>query len=181
MADLWCFDVHGGIGKAALYKVPDSDPTDDAPLTAPRSHLSRVRFHTDFKYPKIVSDTTYTVTLPDRAHNTRGEATYILGAHGRGGVPFCFGTVSWTQSKISVANTSYTTSKTFTLPLFISTPVNTLLSSSGPDSWEGRMLSLGADSTNLLVHEFAVQRYASGTTFLSRTYDVRVLVTDELL
>lgn len=168
MSDLWCFDVHGGIGKAALYKVSDTNPTDDAPLTTPRSNLSRVRFHTDFKYPKIISDTQYSVTLPARTKNTSGEQTHTLGAHGRGGIPFCFGAVLY--------NGNWS-------PLFISTPIY-YSPSGGRLTYIARMLSLGANSTNLLLHEYYVMSNlsgSSGTPVGSQTITVRVLVTDELL
>lgn len=168
MADLWCFDVHGGIGKAALYTVPDSDPTDDDPLTAPRSHLSRVRFHTDFKYPKIIADTTYSsVNLPSRTKGTRGEATHVLGAHGLGFTPFCLGAVQF---------------EGFWSPLFISTPTY-----HKPDAITvviSRFISLGADATNILLHEYWVNfNLGSGTAYdsPSQTINVRALITDEAL
>ena len=168
MADLWCFDVNGGTGKAALYTVPDSNPTDDAPLTTPRSHLSRVRFHTDFKYPNIISDAQYNVTLPARSADTRGEQTHTLGAHGMGGVPLCFGAVLF-DSKWS--------------PLFISTPLH-YSPTGGRLTYIGRLISLGADSTNLLLHEYYVQSNlpgGAGTPVGSQSITVRVLMTNELL
>lgn len=164
MADLWCFDVHGGIGKAALYTVPDSDPTDDSPLTSPRSHLSRVRFHTDFKYPQIVADTTYSLELPARTNNTRGEQTHTLGAHGRGGTPFCFGAYYFQGGWA---------------PLFVSSPVTHTPAAVNARPKLCRLISLGADATNLLLHEYyCVENSFSATAV---TISVRVLVTTELL
>lgn len=170
MADLWCFDVNGGVGKAALYTVPDSDPTDDSPLTSPRSHLSRVRFHTDFQYPKIVSDTTYSLSLPSRSKGTRGEQTHILGPHGQGGAPLCFGAI--------LINGRW-------VPLFISTPVpgwSVAGNLPAHRSWQGRVLSLGASATQILVHEFWVLSNLAGSgADPASTVSIRVLVTDEVL
>lgn len=159
----WRFKVDGALGKAALYTVPTVDSTDDSPLTDPRGNLSRVRFHTDFRYPRIVSENTYTVTLPGRSQNSRGEATYDLGTHGRGGTPLCFGAY--------FANGSW-------LPLFISSPLPSVVS---PGAWLlGRLLSLGANDTHILLHEYwCAPNFGGGLG--SVTFDVRALVTTELL
>lgn len=163
----WRFRADGDIGKAALYTVPAVDSTDDAPLTDPRSHLSRVRFHTDFKYPRIVSDTTYSLTLPSRSQGTRGEATHTLGAHGLGITPFCLGAVQY------VGHWS---------PLFISTPL--YYAPQTVESSITRLISLGADATNILLHEYWViyDIGSSGAyTAPAQSINVRVLVTDEAL
>lgn len=165
MADLWCLDIHGGLGKAALYTVSDANPSDSSPLTSPRSNLSRLRFHTDFDYPKIISDTTYSLTLPQRSKGTRGETTHTLGAHGRPGVPFCFG---------ALLRTGYPWR-----PLFISTPLELPTTS---EDRIARLLSLGANETSILVHEYWVSRNLAGDGNVSgETVSIRVLVTDELL
>lgn len=170
MADRWVFDVNGSIGKAALYTVPDTNIADDTPLTAPRSHLSRVRFHTDFDYPKIVSDTTYSLNLPTRTQGTRGEATHTLGTHGQAGAPLCFGTV--------LINNKW-------IPLFISTPVPGVSVAGNVPShpvWQGRVISLGANATHILVHEFWVLSNLAGAgNDPGSTLSIRVLVTDEIL
>lgn len=166
----WRFRADGSINKAALYTVPTADSTDNAPLTNPRANLSRVRFHTDFKYPKIVSDTTYSLELPSRAKGTRGEETHILASHGHGGSPLCFGTV--------LINGGW-------VPLFISTPVPGWSVAGNLPShrlWQGRVLSLGANATQILVHEFWVLSNLAGAgADPSSTVSIRVLVTDELL
>lgn len=166
----WRFRADGSINKAALYTVPTADSTDNAPLTNPRANLSRVRFHTDFKYPKIVSDTTYSLNLPTRTQGTRGEATHTLGTHGQAGAPLCFGTV--------LINNKW-------IPLFISTPVPGVSVAGNVPShrlWQGRVLSLGANATQILVHEFWVLSNLAGAgADPSSTVSIRVLVTDELL
>lgn len=163
----WRFKADGNIGKAALYTVPTVDSTDDAPLTAPRAHLSRVRFHTDFKYPSVVSDQTFNVTLPSRSVGSRGEATHTLGAHGRGGVPLCFGSIQYGGHWV---------------PLFISTPLNAQPFSVGMRNEVGRVISLGANSTNILLHEYwALRNLAGSLGAYAAEISVRVLVTTELL
>ncbi len=159
----WRFKVDGALGKAALYTVPTSDSTDDSPLTDPRGNLSRVRFHTDFKYPRIVDEKQFSVSLSARSANTGGQATHTLGAHGRPGAPLCFAAY--------YLNGSW-------LPLFISSPVSYWASGIG---WRlGRLISLGADDTNLLLHEYySVLVLGSGAP--SVTIDVRVLITSETL
>ena len=169
MADRWCFDADGASGKVALYRVPDTDIFDDAPLLNPRANFDRVRFHSDFNYVRVVSDTTHTLTLPTRSDNTRGEQTHTLVAHGRAGIPFVMGAVEVAGRWV---------------PLMISTPVARPGQSGGGGSYYGqwRLLSLGANSTHILVHEFwCVPYFFSGGDLTSHTVNVRVIVTDELL
>lgn len=150
------FRVDGVLGKAAVFTVDSSNPTDLTPFTAPRSNLSKVKFHTDFTYPRIVQDTTVSVSLGGVTAPARLYQQYQLFAHGLSGTPLIFGayynlTYGWCSLGVGVPMGSY--------------------------------LSLGANSTYVLLQQLAIP-FSNGTvnsTISAQTLSVRVLVTDQLL
>ncbi len=83
------FRADGTIPRAAIYEA-----SDDAPFSAPRSNLSRVKFHTDFDYISFNSGApTINTTVTVNGSDGHYQFTHDIGAHGTAGTPFCFGRV----------------------------------------------------------------------------------------
>ena len=55
-------DIDAAAGKLAVYTSPGA-ASDDAPLYAPASYLSRIKLHSDLDYPKIVAVQTGTALV----------------------------------------------------------------------------------------------------------------------
>lgn len=175
MTTLTVLDIHSGIGKAAVYTVDSANPLDETPLTNPRGNLSRVKFHTDFEYPKIINDVTVSVTLPAIGSRGGRVTTYNLFAHGQAGIPFCLGafqggllTSEWQPVTASAPVTgkvvnAYTT--------YDGRSVST------HEGFQGQMISLGANSTYVVLQECSATPFSCPAITLA----IRVLLTDELL
>ena len=145
--------ARGSDGVVAIFTGSDdvvSNPTAD---------LSRVLFHSALEYPAVISITTQSIELPSRTTTpaTPVYAIHNLFAHGRGGIPFVFGIIT-NMGNLSLAG---------------SVPVD------GDPPFYGRFVTLGADGTNVVLHENTVGR--STTTYAARTLTVRVYITDLLL
>jgi hypothetical protein len=126
-------------------------------VSSPTSDLSRVLFHSSLEYPAILTTTTLSVTLPARTSNTYQDATHTLFAHGRAGIPFVLGYIS-NMSNVALAG---------------SVPVD--MAGNGL----GRWVDLGADTTNVILHEQSV--VGNGLSMASRTLDLVIYVTDLIL
>jgi hypothetical protein len=118
-------------GTMAIYTV-DSVAPDDLPFSTPLSYLSRVRFHSGLRTPRIISANTYSVTLSAIATNSVTRNTYTVAAHGQSGTPLIFGSIP--ALGISMCGT---------VPI---------LATSAPT----RFITLGADATNIVLHEEVV-------------------------
>lgn len=144
--------ARGSDGVVCIH-TGDDDVVDD-----PFVDLSRVLFHSDLEYPSIIATYTPSVTLPARSSNTYQDATHTLFAHGQAGIPFVLGYIS-NMSNVALAG---------------SVPVD-LDTSSG----FGRWVDLGADATNVVLHEQSVVK--SGGSLSSRGLNLVVYVTDLIL
>lgn len=140
-------------GKVAVW----DGGTDDAPFTNPRGNIARVKFHSDLQYPKIISVRTVNITLPAMAANENRSNVYTLFAHGRGGVPFIAGRLMVQSQKIPFAGS---------VPVALSNGF-------------ARWLTLGADATNVVVHEQSRAFFQLGYSAI--TIPIVVYVTDEIL
>lgn len=145
--------VRGSDGVVAIFTGAD-DVLDD-----PLLDLSRVLFHSALEYPSVVAVYTPTVTLPVRNSNTYQDSSHTLFAHGVSGIPWVFG---------------YITNLGNTPTLAGSVPVQ-------HDTIGGfaRWVNLGADATNVILHEQACVR--NGSSFASIGLDITVYVTDLIL
>lgn len=186
MTTVYVLDIDGTRGKAAIYTVDSATPTDDAPLVTPRSYFSRLRFHSDFDYPRVAGDQQVSVSIPALGNNAERQQTYQLFAHGKtAGIPLVLGAILSTRSDY-----------TGWFPLAASTPAFDGGSFVGLDSslhaitlpgepFSHQMLSLGANATHVLLHENAQGLYTSGSTgagsITAKTMTIRVIVTDEYL
>ena len=154
----------GATGKVAIYTG-----TDDLPFDTPLSYVSRLRFHSDLEYPKVVSTLTGSISLPSMASNATRLHTYTIAAHGQTGQPFCEGFITHGGGSTRV-------------PLLGSICVD-----QGPDTGGGsfrperrsffsRWLHLGSNSTNILIQENS--KCARGGSFSAQTVDYTIYVTD---
>lgn len=141
--------------------------TDDAPFTAPLSNLSRVKYHSDLEYIKIVDVKTFTLNLPAIANTLDSVVTYTLGPHGRPGIPFIVPII--TVDGIPVAFTG-----------------SVCVHSDGDFDY-GRWLAFGADATNCFVHQYSIQRgLSTGDPAIwgqrpAQTFSINAYITDVLL
>lgn len=90
------FKLDPASGQYGIYTVPTPTSTDDAPLTNPLGHLSRVIVHPQLRYPGVVAVLSGTLNLTAATYNGAAAAspeyrTYILGAHGQPGRPMLIG------------------------------------------------------------------------------------------
>jgi hypothetical protein len=121
------FRARGSDGKVAIFTGDD-----DLPLDAPLSHMSRVLFHSDLLYPKIVMEVSGTLSLPARGAAQISRAAHTLFAHGQAGTPLVIG---------------YAVLDGGNRPLCGSLPVQ--MTSRG----FGRWLALGATASNVQIAE----------------------------
>lgn len=166
-------------GKAAIY---DETVAGDAPFAAPLSNLGAIRFHSDLNMPAVVSVTTYNLTLPAMAAGAWRDATATLGAHGRPGTPMVMGRIrngsgnNWIPLNGSVLFPMYALNGSSSYRLFGAFSGGTYQGGSG---W--RSLTLGADATNIVLHEQAqaLDTYVSGvTTHPALGIEIEVTVFD---
>lgn len=137
----------------------------DAPFYNPRANISRIRYHSDFKYPKIIRDQTITQDVPARATGTRGDYSYTLIAHGLAGPPQLFAAVYVIDRWV---------------PLFVSTPYPSSFECGRDHLSQFRFLSIGADATNVLLKEFWCLANIYDA-LAAQTITLRILVTDKVL
>ena len=57
------FQIDAETGKAAVYLVDPTDPTDDAPFINPTGNRTRVLYHSDLDYLEIFYDEDVTLSL----------------------------------------------------------------------------------------------------------------------
>jgi hypothetical protein len=133
------FNVDGQSGRCAIYTG-----TDDAPMTAPLDHISRLRFHSDLAYPKVISVHTGSINLPALSTSSTSEAgterifSYNLFAHGQPGTPYVEGLITSGLSR----------------PVTLAGSV-VVASASGQTTYS-RVVHLGADSQNVFIRELSV-------------------------
>lgn len=134
----------------------------DNVVNTPTADLSRVLFHSALEYPALVRTESVSVTLPSRALNAVTLTTHTLFAHGQSSTPFVLGYIS-SLSNVALAGT---------------VPID--IYSGG----FGRFVTLGADVTNVLLHEYTtVPNTLPGGALStsSATLSMTIYVTDLLL
>lgn len=149
------------------------DASDTDPFTDPLDNLSRVKFHSELDYIKIIEEHTVTLNLPLISGVRLQTASYTLFAHGRSGQPFILGGV-----EVNGEFAAFTGS----VPVQMGTP-NSFFNIGG---YYGRWLALGADATNVYIYEYAVVATADRTSDFWETYPalslpITVWITDEIL
>ncbi|WP_072389903.1 hypothetical protein [Hyphomicrobium sp. CS1GBMeth3] len=182
----------GSDGRVAIWTGEDDDPFND-----PLDHLSRVKYHSELGYPKVISEWTGNVNFTARTSWNPGDGgavngwrtsdsvrvvTHNLFAHGLSGQPWVLGSVN-----IGGVDVAFTGSVPVQMGVRSS-------SSSGAPSGDGknpwaRWVTLGADGTNVALFEYCVvgrwasggNANASGIYMPAITLPVTVWVTDEIL
>lgn len=147
--------------------------TDTDPFDAPLSHLAngRLKFHSDIPYVKIVAVKDFTLNVPAITGATPARSvSYTLGTHGQPGQPFIAGRII--VNSVPVAFTG-------------SVPVHQGGGAFSSGDEFARWLALGADATNVYVHEYAVQHGNANTGVYNgrpvQTFAIRCYITDLLL
>lgn len=128
----------------------------DDVVSTPTADLSRVLFHSNLDYPSIVSTHTTSVTLPARTAIT--YANFDLFAHGQAGTPFIIGYIT----NLAAVPVTFAGS----------VPVDAIA-----NSWFARWVTLGANSTHVVLNESTIPSLG----LPARTLNITVLVTDLLL
>lgn len=155
-------------GKIGIW----SDASDELPFTTPLSYLNRVKFHSDLAYIGVVSTITTTISLPSFSSGPERVASYNItpSGHGQSGFPFVIG-----KAVIGGHDIGFTGSVC----------VQKNESGAASDTYEcyGRFLALGADDTNVYVHEYAV--CSNGPTvwygYSALDVDIVCYITDRIL
>ncbi len=149
-------DISGAVNAVAIYTGDD-----DAPLTAPLSHVDRLKFHSSLPYPYVVDTRTGTLSLPTVAANTTERTVaHTLFAHGRGSTPYTYGKI--------------TSGLSTTVPLQGGVVVQV---GSGLGAVFPRVLHLGADATNVYINEYASTHSSVGLPALTLGWTVYVMET----
>lgn len=104
----------------------------DDVVNTPTADLSRVLFHSALEYPALIRTEPVTKTLDGRLTNTVLLTTHTLFAHGRPGTPFVAGYIT-NLGNVALAGT---------VPIEVYS------------NGFGRFVTLGADATNVLLHEY---------------------------
>lgn len=153
------FDVSPAHQALAIYDDPSATGNLDV-LANPAAHLAAIRLHSSLEYPKILSITTGTLSFPSIAADNRRLVTTTLFSHGRtGGIPWVFGRAQLGGVWVSLAGT--------------------LVLQADSVGRFPRTLALGADGTNVMVHENGIAHHIGTMAALSVPY--AVYLTDVLL
>jgi len=158
------FRISNGI--AAVW---DGHP-NYAPFFDPFNNINAIKFHSAIPYVKIIDVRDFTVNIPAISNTPDRSVSYTLGPHGRPGQPFIVGQI--VVGGVPVAFTG-------------SVPVHQGGGSFSTVDPLARWLALGADATNVYVHEYAVQFFAAntgnGAPRPAQSFAIRCYITDILL
>jgi len=146
------FKARGSDGRVAIWR----DGSNEAPFDDPLTYIDRVLFHSDLDYPAIVSTHTGTLSLPAQGGRTERNVNHTLFAHGLDGIPFVLGYITIGGQRIPFAGS---------IPVQMETGGN------------ARWLNLGADDTNVCIHEISGPRGALSAIDVDWT----VFVTDTIV
>lgn len=134
-------------GKVAIW----TGKQDDAPFDNPLGNINRVKFHSDLDYVRVIEVRKYTLIVPAIPASGSGQgdpgvrtASYNLGAHGQGRIPWLVGFI-----KVDGVPLAFTGS--------VHTHTAAAYDANSIVDFGGRFLALGADATNIYVHEYSMQ------------------------
>lgn len=147
------FKGRGSDGRVAIYTGSDDDPFD-----SPLSNMSRVLFHSDLNYPRIVDTRSDTLSLTSRSAESYGRQSVDLFAHGMGGTPIVVGYAVLGGGRV---------------PICGSLPIQ--MTSRG---W-GRWIALGATATHVRIVDYWYSQ--NNTGFAAINVPWVVYVTDTVI
>lgn len=147
------FDLDGAIPAVAVYEVTAGNESDRTPILTPtvdQSTFDRVKFHSNFAYPQIVDVQTYTLNLGLKAtnngfRNSVVDDDIILGAHGQPGQPWVIATTTIQGQEIAFAGS-----------ICVGLCVNTGYTPDREVGGLGRWVTIGANATNIIAHDYCV-------------------------
>lgn len=146
----------GVAGKVAIWTG-----TGTAPFDNPLGNVGSLLFHSDLLCPAIIATYTGSITLPAVGVGTIFTANNALFAHGRPGTPYVEGYISsGLGQNVALAG---------------SVIVQQGTGLEGPSF--ARHVHLGADATNVYLHDYAITHYQQGFSALSLSWVVYVLDT----
>jgi hypothetical protein len=157
-------------GKVAIWEGEG----DLLPFNSPLNYLSRVKFHSDLDYVKVIRTVDLTLNLTAIAKGvSQRTQTYTLYAHGLSFTP-------WVRAHIAVSGQIVD----FSGSIPIQTGATDGAVADNKDSV--RWIALGMDATHVRVHEYAVLQTLPGSTalwgsFPALSVPVRLYITDEVL
>lgn len=140
------------------------EDSDDLPPTDPFTYRSRVKFWSGFRYPARVLSASGTLTFGTGSHgsvpDTVVNVSHTLFAHGLGSAPLMM-EGKWIGIGTSGAD----------VPMIGSVPVQNFLSA------KSRWATLGADATNVYIHEQHNSNVlgSSGLTSFSIDWEVHII------
>jgi hypothetical protein len=141
-------------GALAIYDVTVGSE-NDTPLTSPLSDISRLHFSTALDYVATIGTYSGTINLGALAANSSADVTTVIAAHGQGGIPYV-------EGKISISGNW--------VPLSGCVVVEQLAGSPSPHQSFARFLALGANDTNIVIHEHSISRSTAGYSSSSYSY-----------
>ncbi len=146
---------------------------DTKPFDNPTSNLSRVKFHSDLDYIKVIDEGTFNVALSARSNFQDVSHSYALYNHGKSGFPFILGKLTMSGQPVAFCG---------------SIPIQSNRYNGSADGGFARWISLGANNTTVYLYEYAVNLYTKdveGNVFADSypaiTVPVTVWMTDEIL
>ena len=157
--------------KIAVYDVTDPTNPDDAAMNTPLAYLSRVKFHSDFRYPAVVPGkiVTGTSTIPGQSGNTNYNGQINIYAHAMGDTPLVFGKIT----ALAGGGANLT---------LISTPVS--FAGSVPVAYVSSVVSpfgvfahLGSSTTHVVLLYFGICPFGVTTSDITVTWEIMVLDT----
>jgi hypothetical protein len=153
------FKADGVTGTVAVY---DYTTADDDPFDDPTNHIDRLQFHSDLPAVSVASVSTGSITLGTRSANTNDmwDPPHVLFAHGRSGIPYVEGII-WYDSAPSVI-----------YPLVGTVPIQT------STSHFARLITLGADATNVVLHEQWASHVSTSLGSIDLSYEIYVTDLD---
>lgn len=151
------FKADGVTGTVAVY---DYTTADDDPFDDPTGNVGRLLFHSDLDAISVVDSVSDSITLPSRSANANDADTHVLFAHGRSGIPYVEGRI-WYDSDTSTV-----------YPLAGAVPIE--VAATGLL----RVITLGADATNVVLHEQWATYFSSGFSAIDLSYEIYVTDLD---
>lgn len=145
-------------GALAIYDVTVGSE-DDTPLSSPLSDPTRLHFHTGLVYPATIATYTGTINLGSVSAGGVAEVTTTIAAHGQAGTPYV-------EGKLLIGS-AY-------VPFAGSVPVVQQSGGASPSQSPSfaRFLALGANGTNIVIHEYSVARVDLGYSATSFSYTI---------
>lgn len=153
--------AEGDTGTVAIYTG-----NDNAPFNNPLNNVSRLRFHSDLDYPKIVRTLTGTLTIAGLTSPDTRITTHQVGNHQQNGQPFCEGWI-----KVNGTNPR--------VPLIGSVCIRQGHGGANDRrGFGGNWVHLGSNGTKVLIAEYSLAMQGDSKLASSVDIDYEIYITD---